>query len=172
MFQMIKEFVTGTCLCTHCHRSAMDRLVSWCSMYNLELNVLGKVEMIVDFSTDPGPPHQEGSTEVGLPHGVRSFKFYTALIVSTLSCITIWFAADMARDKAMLHCAIHATVKVMDCCLPGLQDLKTGSHIHGWPCSDQTLPFWQDTPQQQRVQVPMHKYPHDAPQTVSNVLVY
>ncbi|KAK3561058.1 hypothetical protein QTP86_026377, partial [Hemibagrus guttatus] len=33
----------------------MDCLVSWCSMYNLELNSLKTVEMIVDFRKDPAP---------------------------------------------------------------------------------------------------------------------
>ncbi|KAK3538608.1 hypothetical protein QTP86_007676 [Hemibagrus guttatus] len=33
----------------------MDRLVSWCSMNNLELNSLNTVEMIVDFRKDPAP---------------------------------------------------------------------------------------------------------------------
>ncbi|KAK3552394.1 hypothetical protein QTP86_011626 [Hemibagrus guttatus] len=33
----------------------MDRLVSWCSMNNLELNSLKTVEMIVDFRKDPAP---------------------------------------------------------------------------------------------------------------------
>ncbi|KAK3521549.1 hypothetical protein QTP70_013077 [Hemibagrus guttatus] len=37
------------------YRGEMDRLVSWCSMNNLELNSLKTVEMIVDFRKDPAP---------------------------------------------------------------------------------------------------------------------
>ncbi|KAK3548504.1 hypothetical protein QTP70_013350 [Hemibagrus guttatus] len=37
------------------YRGEMDRLVSWCSMINLELNSLKTVEMIVDFRKDPAP---------------------------------------------------------------------------------------------------------------------
>ncbi|KAK3513968.1 hypothetical protein QTP70_000169, partial [Hemibagrus guttatus] len=37
------------------YRGEMDRLVSWCSMNNLELNSLNTVEMIVDFRKDPAP---------------------------------------------------------------------------------------------------------------------
>ncbi|KAK3553372.1 hypothetical protein QTP70_003538 [Hemibagrus guttatus] len=37
------------------YRSEMDRLVSWCSMNNLELNCLKTVEMIVRFRDDPAP---------------------------------------------------------------------------------------------------------------------
>ncbi|KAK3523467.1 hypothetical protein QTP86_033596, partial [Hemibagrus guttatus] len=37
------------------YRGEMDRLVSWCSMKNLELNSLKTVEMIVDFRKDPAP---------------------------------------------------------------------------------------------------------------------
>ncbi|KAK3544184.1 hypothetical protein QTP86_008289 [Hemibagrus guttatus] len=37
------------------YRGKMDRLVSWCSMNNLELNSLKTVEMIVDFRKDPAP---------------------------------------------------------------------------------------------------------------------
>ncbi|KAK3535259.1 hypothetical protein QTP70_005947 [Hemibagrus guttatus] len=33
----------------------MDRLVSWCSVNNLELNSLKTMEMIVDFRKDPAP---------------------------------------------------------------------------------------------------------------------
>ncbi|KAK3570550.1 hypothetical protein QTP86_022086, partial [Hemibagrus guttatus] len=38
------------------YKGEMDRLVSWCSMNNLELNTLKTVEMIVDFRKDPAPP--------------------------------------------------------------------------------------------------------------------
>ncbi|KAK3531512.1 hypothetical protein QTP70_023859 [Hemibagrus guttatus] len=37
------------------YRGEMDRLVSWCSMNNLELNSIKTVEMIVDFRKDPAP---------------------------------------------------------------------------------------------------------------------
>ncbi|KAK3551748.1 hypothetical protein QTP70_023712 [Hemibagrus guttatus] len=37
------------------YRGEIDRLVSWCSMNNLELNSLKTVEMIVDFRKDPAP---------------------------------------------------------------------------------------------------------------------
>ncbi|KAK3553710.1 hypothetical protein QTP70_007500 [Hemibagrus guttatus] len=37
------------------YRGEMDRLVSWCSMNNLELNSLKTVKMIVDFRKDPAP---------------------------------------------------------------------------------------------------------------------
>ncbi|KAK3506415.1 hypothetical protein QTP70_001190 [Hemibagrus guttatus] len=37
------------------YRGEMDRLVSWCSMNNLELNSLKTVEMIVDFRKNPAP---------------------------------------------------------------------------------------------------------------------
>ncbi|KAK3565359.1 hypothetical protein QTP86_007116 [Hemibagrus guttatus] len=37
------------------YRGEMDRLVSWCSMNNLELNSVKTVEMIVDFRKDPAP---------------------------------------------------------------------------------------------------------------------
>ncbi|KAK3526126.1 hypothetical protein QTP70_016106, partial [Hemibagrus guttatus] len=37
------------------YRGEMDRLVSWCSMNNLELNSLKTVEMIMDFRKDPAP---------------------------------------------------------------------------------------------------------------------
>ncbi|KAK3547774.1 hypothetical protein QTP86_029917 [Hemibagrus guttatus] len=37
------------------YRGEMDRLLSWCSMNNLELNSLKTVEMIVDFRKDPAP---------------------------------------------------------------------------------------------------------------------
>ncbi|KAK3512314.1 hypothetical protein QTP70_004624 [Hemibagrus guttatus] len=37
------------------YRGEMDRLVSWCSMNNLELNCLKTVEMMVDFRKDPAP---------------------------------------------------------------------------------------------------------------------
>ncbi|KAK3533182.1 hypothetical protein QTP70_013011 [Hemibagrus guttatus] len=37
------------------YRGEMDRLVSWCSMNNLELNSLKAVEMIVDIRKDPAP---------------------------------------------------------------------------------------------------------------------
>ncbi|KAK3544058.1 hypothetical protein QTP86_000868 [Hemibagrus guttatus] len=37
------------------YRGEMDRLVSWCSMNNLELNSLKTVEMIVDFRKEPAP---------------------------------------------------------------------------------------------------------------------
>ncbi|KAK3559361.1 hypothetical protein QTP86_012770 [Hemibagrus guttatus] len=37
------------------YRGEMDRMVSWCSMNNLELNCLKTVEMIVDFRKDPAP---------------------------------------------------------------------------------------------------------------------
>ncbi|KAK3556581.1 hypothetical protein QTP70_010778 [Hemibagrus guttatus] len=37
------------------YRGEIDRLVSWCSMNNLQLNSLKTVEMIVDFRKDPAP---------------------------------------------------------------------------------------------------------------------
>ncbi|KAK3514232.1 hypothetical protein QTP70_010413 [Hemibagrus guttatus] len=37
------------------YRSEMDRLVSWCTMNNLDLNCLKTVEWIVDFRNDPAP---------------------------------------------------------------------------------------------------------------------
>ncbi|KAK3574517.1 hypothetical protein QTP86_008559 [Hemibagrus guttatus] len=37
------------------YRGEMDRLVSWCSTNNLELNSIKTVEMIVDFRKDPAP---------------------------------------------------------------------------------------------------------------------
>ncbi|KAK3565494.1 hypothetical protein QTP86_010879 [Hemibagrus guttatus] len=37
------------------YRGEMDRLVSWCSMNNLELNSLKTVEMTVDFRKNPAP---------------------------------------------------------------------------------------------------------------------
>ncbi|KAK3531933.1 hypothetical protein QTP86_001271 [Hemibagrus guttatus] len=37
------------------YRGEMDRLVSWCSMNNLELNSLKTVEMIVNFRKNPAP---------------------------------------------------------------------------------------------------------------------
>ncbi|KAK3572527.1 hypothetical protein QTP86_034317 [Hemibagrus guttatus] len=37
------------------YRGEIDRLVSWCSMNNLELNSLKTVEMIVDFRKNPAP---------------------------------------------------------------------------------------------------------------------
>ncbi|KAK3536268.1 hypothetical protein QTP86_000654 [Hemibagrus guttatus] len=37
------------------YRGEMNRLVSWCSMNNLELNSLKTVEMIVDFRKNPAP---------------------------------------------------------------------------------------------------------------------
>ncbi|KAK3569190.1 hypothetical protein QTP86_026472, partial [Hemibagrus guttatus] len=37
------------------YRGEMDRLVSWCSMNNLELNSLKTMEMTVDFRKDPAP---------------------------------------------------------------------------------------------------------------------
>ena len=37
------------------YRSEMNRLVSWCSRNNLELNTLKTVKMRVDFRKDPAP---------------------------------------------------------------------------------------------------------------------
>ncbi|KAK3515720.1 hypothetical protein QTP70_030164 [Hemibagrus guttatus] len=65
------------------YRGEMHRLVSWCSMNNLELNSIKTVEMIVDFRKDPAP----------LPHvilcdspvtSVESFRFLGTTITKEL----------------------------------------------------------------------------------------
>ena len=56
------------------YRSEIERLRSWCSSNNLELNAQKTVEMVVDFRTtaDPPPPIMLGGTPVDR---VKSFKF-------------------------------------------------------------------------------------------------
>ncbi|KAK3550241.1 hypothetical protein QTP86_021288, partial [Hemibagrus guttatus] len=50
-------------------------------------------------------------------------SFYTAIIESILTSITVWFAAATARDKAKLQRVIHSAEKVIGCSLPSLQEL-------------------------------------------------
>ena len=56
------------------YRSEIERLRSWCSSNNLELNAQKTVEMVVDFRTKaaPPPPIMLGGTPVNC---VKSFKF-------------------------------------------------------------------------------------------------
>ncbi|KAK3509893.1 hypothetical protein QTP70_019373, partial [Hemibagrus guttatus] len=86
------------------YRGEMDRLVSWCSMNNLELNSLKTVEMIVDFRKH----HRYQGAQVIAKHQML-VNFYTAIIESILtSSITVWFAAATAKDKAKLQRVIHS----------------------------------------------------------------
>ncbi|KAK3533800.1 hypothetical protein QTP70_029508, partial [Hemibagrus guttatus] len=113
----------------------MDRLVSGCSMNNLELKT---VEMIVDFRKDPAPlPRTTITKELKWEQNISSLakkaqqrmyflrelkkfllpvkmlvNFYTAIVESILtSYITVWFAAATARDKAKLQRVIHSAEK-------------------------------------------------------------
>ncbi|KAK3548937.1 hypothetical protein QTP70_021683 [Hemibagrus guttatus] len=112
------------------YRGEMDRLVSWCSMNNLELNSLKTVEMIVDFRKDPAP--LPPSSPMYFLRQLKKFllpakmlvNFYTTIIESILtSSITVWFAAATARDKAKLQRVIHSAETVIGYSLPSLQEL-------------------------------------------------
>ncbi|MCJ8742895.1 hypothetical protein PDJAM_G00087510 [Pangasius djambal] len=111
----------------------MDRLVSWCSMNNLELNALKTAEMIVDFRKDPAPHPPVILCDTPVT-SVESFRFLGTTITHELkweqniSFLTkkaqqIWFAAATARDKAKLQRIIHSAEKVIGCSLPSLPDL-------------------------------------------------
>ncbi|KAK3538448.1 hypothetical protein QTP86_003707 [Hemibagrus guttatus] len=65
------------------YRGEMDRLVSWCSMNNLELKYLKTVEMIVDFRKDPAPlpPVIVCDSPVS---SVESFRFLATTITKEL----------------------------------------------------------------------------------------
>ncbi|MCI4394711.1 hypothetical protein PGIGA_G00171960 [Pangasianodon gigas] len=61
----------------------MDRLVSWCSMNNLELNALKTAKMIVDFRKDPAP-HPPVILRDTPVTSVESFRFLGTTITQKL----------------------------------------------------------------------------------------
>uniref|UniRef100_A0AAQ6IHX2 Alkylated DNA repair protein AlkB homologue 8 N-terminal domain-containing protein n=1 Tax=Anabas testudineus TaxID=64144 RepID=A0AAQ6IHX2_ANATE len=61
----------------------MDRLVSWCSLNNLELNALKTVEMIVDFRRHPAPLQLVILCNTPVT-SVKSFRFLGTTITQEL----------------------------------------------------------------------------------------
>ncbi|KAK3548881.1 hypothetical protein QTP70_021256, partial [Hemibagrus guttatus] len=101
------------------YRGEIDRLVSWCSTNNLELNSLKTVEMTVDFRKDPAPRPPVNLCDSPVS-SAESFCFLGTTITKELkwaqniSSLTkkaqqkVWFAAATARDKAKLQRVIHS----------------------------------------------------------------
>ncbi|XP_053718093.1 uncharacterized protein LOC128757084 [Synchiropus splendidus] len=108
------------------YRREVERLVSWCSHNNLELNAQKTVEMTPSASWEP-PSLRTSKWEPtirSLMFFLRQLQklrlptkllveFYTAIIQSILaSSITVWYSSATSRDKSRLQRIVCSAEKV------------------------------------------------------------